>query len=114
MTRCCGVFPVMCPSGESGTGLAPAAGLIRSLSALLARDPSQFCRPRFHPQTDTGSCPQRLAGGRFSDARRSADYIVGVDRTATRTRSRSCTSSSGVLVAEATVLANSDGYAEAL
>ena len=35
-------------------------------------------------------------------------------RTATRTRSRSCTSNSGAVVFETTVVANSDGYAKAL
>jgi hypothetical protein len=38
----------------------PLAGLIRSLSASGARDPSQFCRLRSQPQTDTGCVPQRF------------------------------------------------------
>jgi hypothetical protein len=53
-----GVFLVMCPGEETGAGLAPLAGLIRSLSALWGRDPSQSCRQRFHPQTGTGVVPQ--------------------------------------------------------
>ena len=51
----------------------PLAGLIRSLSAFLARDPSQFCRPRFPClQAGTGSCPPTLALEVGLDARRSA------------------------------------------
>ena len=62
--------------------------------------------------------PQRLAGGRFSDARRSA----GLHRrcrpaprlTRARGRARLAAQISGAVVFETNVVANSDGYAQAL
>ena len=57
----------MCPRGQVGAGLAPAAGLIRSLSAR-GRDPSQSCR-RGSYAPDRHRCPPSR-GWRSGDAGR--------------------------------------------
>ena len=69
----------MCPGGEAGAGLAPACWPDQKPVRLVRRDPSQFCRPRFHPQTDTGCVPQRWAGGQSGMLADQLDYVVGVD-----------------------------------
>ena len=72
----------------------PLAGLIRSLSAFwrVTRHSSAACG--FHPQTDTGSCPPTLGlEVGFGCSQISWTTSSVSTRTATRTRSRSCTSS---------------------
>ena len=69
----------------------------------------------FHPQTDTGSCPPTLwleVGKRMLADQ--LDYIVGVDPHRDTHALAIVDVVSGAVVAEATVLANSGGYAEAL
>ena len=79
----------------------------------MTRHSSAACG--FHPQTDTGSCPPTL-GWRSVDGCLQISWTTSSvsTRTATRTRSRSCTSLVALVVFEATVDANSDGYAKAL
>src|SRR6266542_3024975 len=112
MTPSTDVFPVMCPDEETGAGLAPLAGLIRSLSALVGRDPSQSCRPRSHPQTGIGVVPHRLEV--FWMLADELDFVVGVDPHRDAHALAVVEVRSGVVVVEASVAANSHGYAEAL
>ena len=69
----------------------------------------------FHPQTDTGSCPPtfRLEVGKRMLADQ-LDYIVGVDPHRDTHALAIVEVVSGVVAFEATVLANNEGYAEAL
>ena len=93
----------------------PLAGLIRSLSALWGRDPSQLCRQRFYPQADTGSCPPTLGlEVGFRMLADQLDYIVGVDPHRDSHALAVVEVVSGIVVFEATVEANSEGYAHAL
>ena len=94
----------------------PLAGLIRSLSALVGRDPSQFCRPRFCiPRPTPVSCPptRRLEVGARMLADQ-LDYIVGVDPHRDSHSLAVVQVVSGVVVFESTIDASSDGYAQAL
>ena len=93
----------------------PLAGLIRSLSALLARDPSQFCRLRFRsPDRHRFVSPNfglEVGERMLADQ---LDYIVGVDPHRDSHAVAIVHVVSGALVFEATVDANNDGYARAL
>ena len=93
----------------------PLAGLIRSLSALWGRDPSQLCRPRFaSPDRHRFVSPNAWLEVRFRMLADQLDYIVGVDPHRDTHALAIVDVASGAVVAEATVLANNDGYREAL
>ena len=80
MTRCCGVFPVICPGEEAGAGLAPACWPDQKPVRVRERVTRHSPAARgFHLQTDTGCVPQRLAGGRLRMLADRLDYVVGVD-----------------------------------
>ncbi len=98
-------LPVDGPSGESAR-LASACWPDRSSVRVAARDPSQFCRPRFPPQDRRPAVsPNAWAGGRRSDAcRLGLDYIEADLHLAIRTRSRWSRSAPARLL-EATVAA---------
>lgn len=105
----------MCPGEEWPVpAWRPFAGLIRSLSALLGRDPSQSCRARFPPQTDTGFVPQRSAGGRLQMLADQLDYVVGVDPHRDSHAVAVVHVLTGAVVFETTVAANGQGYVQAL
>jgi transposase len=93
----------------------PLAGLIRSLSASEARDPSQLCRPRF-PSPDRHRFVSLNAwlevGCRMLADQ--LDYIIGVDPHRDSHSLAVVQIVSGAVVFEATIEANSDGYAQAL
>src|SRR6266498_3558804 len=73
MTRCCGVFPVICPTREPGVGLAPACWPDQKPVRVLERVTRHRSAAAVSTQTDTGSCPPNAwAGGQTTDARRSA------------------------------------------
>ena len=114
MTRAVGVFPVMCPSGESGTGLAPACWPDQK-PVRVVRAPGTVLPPAVPSQTGTGSCPPTLGlevGFRmFADQ---LDYIVGVDPHRDSHALAVVQVGSGAVVFESTVVADSDGYARAL
>src|SRR2546426_12480437 len=80
MTRAVGVFPVICPSGETGVGLAPACWPDQKPVRPGRRDPSQLCRQRSQPQTGTGCVPPtrrlEVSSRMLADQ---LDYVVGVD-----------------------------------
>jgi transposase len=93
----------------------PLAGLIRSLSALLGRDPSQSCRPRFSTPDRHRMCPPTLG----------LEVGYGCSQISWTTSSVSTRTEilhalavvqvlSGAVVMETTVAASSDGYAQAL
>src|SRR5436190_15679573 len=116
MTAVARVFPVICPSGERPVpAWRPLAGLIRSLSACERVTRHSSAARGFHPQTDTGSCPPtfRLEVGERMLADQ-LDYIVGVDPHRDTHALAVVDVATGAVVFEATVLANSAGYAEAL
>jgi transposase len=93
----------------------PLAGLIRSLSAPRARDPSQFCRPRFpSPDRDRFVSPNAWLEVGERMLADQLDYVVGVDPHRDTHALAIVHVVSGAVVVEATVFADSDGYAEAL
>ena len=106
----------MCPSGESGVGLAPVCWPDQKPVRAVGRVTRHSCAARgFHPQTDTGSCPPTLglevSQGMLADQ---LDYIVGVDPHRDSHALVVLHVISGAVVFEAAVSANSEGYAQAL
>jgi transposase len=106
----------MCPSGESGVGLAPVCWPDQKPVRAVGRVTRHSCAARgFHPQTDTGSCPPTLglevSQGMLADQ---LDYIVGVDPHRDSHALVVLHVISGAVVIEAAVSANSEGYAQAL
>src|SRR6266566_5072524 len=79
MTRAVGVFPVMCPSGETGAGLAPACWPDQKPVRVVARDPSQFCRQRSQSPDRHRMCPPTLGLEVSRMLADQLDYVVGVD-----------------------------------
>src|SRR3989449_5357986 len=114
MTPLAGVFPVICPIRESGTGLAPACWPDQK-PVRVVRAPGTVLPPAVPSQTGTGSCPPTLGlevGFRmFADQ---LDYIVGVDPHRDSHALAVVQVGSGAVVFEETVVASSDGYAQAL
>src|SRR6266540_3748224 len=91
------VFPVICPSRGTGTGLAPACwpdqkpvrplrGVTRHSSAARGST----------PQTGTGTCPPTWAGGRSGCSQINWTTSSASTRTETRTRSGSSTCGPGL------------------
>ncbi len=64
--------------GEVGAGLAPFAGLIRSLSADHGVTHHSLAACGFRFQTGTGSIPPTEAGGMGMLAEE-VDFVIGVD-----------------------------------
>ena len=95
MTALARVFPVICPSGEPGVGLAaacwPDQKPVRACERVTRHS---YAARGFHPQTDTGSCPPtfRLEVGNGCSQISWTTSSVST-RTATRTHSRSSRSS---------------------
>src|SRR6266568_3908715 len=116
MTRAVGVFPVMCPSGESGVGLAPACWPDQKPVRVVGRVTRHSSAARgFHPQTGTGSCPPTLGlEVGFRMLADQLDYVVGVDPHRDSHALAVVHVVSGAVVFETTVAANSDGYEQAL
>ena len=82
MTRGCGVFRVMCPSGESGVGLASACWPDQKpVRARLRVTRHSSCRPRFSTPDRHRSCVPQPHGLEVGDRMLAdqLDYIVGVD-----------------------------------
>src|SRR6266545_1237223 len=65
-------------------------------------------------QTGTGCVPQRLAGGRLRMLADQVDFVVGVDPHRDSHALAVVQVVGGAVVFETTVVANSDGYAQAL
>src|SRR5439155_7196175 len=108
-----------CPAGDLSVWVRPVpvwrplAGLIRSLSALLGRDPSQSCRVRF-PAPDR---PPILSNRRLEVEEMVADqldYVVGVDSHRDVHALALIAASTGAVVFEAEVVAERRGYERAL
>ncbi len=114
MTRCCGVFPVMCPDEVAGAGLAPACwpdqkpvhpvwGVTRHSRAARGSHPQTGYRSVPQPglEVDRDGCRSAGLCGRCRPASR--QHAVGVVDVR-----------SGVVVFETAVAADSGGYADAL
>ncbi len=103
------------PSGwQGGAGLAPAVGLIRSLSALRGRDSSQSCRcgfPALRPASPDPTSRNRRISGMLADQ---VDYVVGVDTHRDEHVLAVVVASTGSVVARRSVATTSRGYGQAL
>jgi transposase len=115
MTQFQGVFPVMCPGGVAGAGLAPACWPdqkpVRPCWGVTRH--SRVARG-FHPQTGYRVCPPTLGWRSIRMVADQLDYVVGVDPHRDRHALGVVEVRSGVVVFEACVAADSGGYADAL
>src|SRR5215208_1385291 len=115
MTRCCGVFPVMCPSGESGTGLAAACWPDQKrVRPFAGCDSSQFCRARFHAPDRHRDLSPNLGWRSIGMLADQLDYVVGVDPHRDAHSIGIVEVRTGAVVFEAAVRADTAGYEEAL
>ena len=103
----------MCPGERLVPAWRPLAGLIRSLSALWGVTRHSLAACGFHPDRHRIVSPT-LGLEVGTDARRSLDYVVGVDPHRDWHAVAVVHVLSGALVFETAVAAGSDGYAGAL
>src|SRR6266545_4794356 len=115
MTRLGGVFPVMCPSGESGVGLASACWPDQKPVRPVGVTRHSYAVPRFpSPDRHRFVSPNAWLEVGFRMLADQLDYIVGVDPHRDAHALAVVHVLSGAIVFEATMLANGDGYAHAL
>src|SRR5918994_4466507 len=91
----------------------PLAGLIRSLSALVGRDPSQFCRLRSSSPDRHRMCPPTLGWRSVRMLADQLDYVVGVDPHRDAHALAVVEVVSGAVVFEAAVAAGHDRHPRA-
>src|SRR4249920_2472622 len=104
----------MCPSEEAGAGLAPACWPDQKPVRPLRRDPSQSCRPWFHPQTGTGVDAPNLGWRSVRMLADELDYVLGVDPHRDTHALAVVDVRSGGVLFEATAVADGEGYASML
>src|SRR6266540_5531311 len=115
MTRLGGVFPVMCPSGESGVGLASACWPDQKPVRPVGVTRHSYAVPRFpSPDRHRFVSPNAWLEVGFRMLADQLDYIVGVDPHRDSHAIAVVHVISGAVVFESTVIANNDGYAQAL
>src|SRR6266511_4101663 len=113
MTRCCCVFPVMCPSGEAGAGLAPACWPDQKpVRPFLGATHHSSAARGLHPQTGTGGVPQPGLEVSWMLADQ-LDYVIGVDPHRDTHALAIVDVRTGGIVLEASVAASNVGYARA-
>src|SRR6266540_1007251 len=114
MTSPVSVFPVMCPSGEAGAGLAPACWPDQKPVRVLSASPVTVMPPAVSPPDRHRMCPPTLGLEVSRMLADQLDYVVGVDPHRDSHALAVVQVVSGAVVFEATVVASSDGYAHAL
>src|SRR5205085_3015936 len=114
MTRAVGVFPVMCPSGESGVGLAPACWPDQKPVHVVSARPVTVMPPAVSPPDRHRMCPPTLGPEVARMLADQLDYVIGVDPHRDSHALAVMRVVSGAIVFETIVEASSDGYAHAL
>src|SRR6266851_684771 len=114
MTPLAGVFPVICPSEETGAGLEPACWPDQKPVRVVSAGPVTVLPPAVSIPDRHRGVPQRLGWRSFRMLADQLDYVVGVDPHRDSHALAVVQIVSGAVVFETTVAANSDGYARAL